>query len=80
MNQQNVNPGVGKRPWVPVSEVYDHFGYKNQKSALTAITMGKFPVETFRVGRVRAIHREVYDAYFDQFKDEGLERLLVGTK
>ena len=68
-----------QKPWVPVNEVFDHFGYKNQKSALAAITAGTFPVETFRVGRIRAVHRDVYNAYFGQFRDEGLER-LAGLK
>ena len=68
-----------EKPWMPVKEVYDHFGYKNHKSALAAITAGTFPVETFRAGRVRAIHRDVYNAYFAQFREEGLAR-LNGTK
>jgi len=63
------------KPWVPVSEVFDHFGYKNQKSALAAIPARTFPVDTFRVGRVRAIHRDVYNQYFGQFREEGLARL-----
>lgn len=71
MNQQ--------KPWMPVSEVYDHFGYKSQKSALNAITNGNFPVETFRMGRLRAIHRDVYNAYFAQFREEGLDR-ITSTK
>lgn len=67
MNQQ--------KPWVPVNEVFDHFGYRTQKSALNAINNGAFPVETFRVGRIRAIHRDVYNAYFAQFREEGLDRV-----
>jgi len=64
-----------QKPWMLLSEVYDHFGYKNQRSALSAVTLETFPVKTFRVGRHRAVHRDVYKAYFDQFRDEGLERL-----
>lgn len=67
--------GSKDKPWVPVSEVYDHFGYKSQKSALAAITAETFPVETFKAGRVRAIHRDVYNAYFAQFRDAGLARI-----
>lgn len=64
-----------QKPWVLVNDVHDHFGYKNSKSALSAINMKTFPVETFRVGRYRVIHRDVYKAYFDQFRDEGMVRL-----
>ncbi|WP_394131967.1 hypothetical protein [Marinobacter nauticus] len=73
MTQQNtVNQ---QKPWMPLKDVYDHFGYGNQKSALNAINKGSFPVETFRVGRIRAIHRDVYNAYFAQFREEGLDRV-----
>lgn len=67
-----------EKPWVPVKEVYDHFGYKNQASALSSITQGSFPVPTFRLGRIRAIHRDVYNAYFAQFSEEGLSQLSGG--
>lgn len=70
---------IKEKPWVPVSDVFDHFGYKNQKSALAAITAGTFPVATFRIGRIRAIHREVYNTYFGQFRDKGLAEMLDGA-
>jgi len=68
---------VNQRPWVAVSEVYDHFGYRSQKVALNAINAGNFPVTTFKAGRVRVIHREVYDAYFRQHRDTGLADLQL---
>lgn len=64
-----------QRPWVRLSEVFDHFGYKNQKSALNAVCSDTFPVKTFLVGKVRAIHRDVYDEYFRRHREEGLQKL-----
>ena len=64
-----------ERPWYALNEVHDHFGYRTHKSALNAVSKGCFPVETFVVGGVRAIHRDVYDAYFERHREAGLKRL-----
>jgi hypothetical protein len=63
------------RPWHALNEVHDHFGYRTHKSALNAISKGTFPVETFVVGGIRAVHRDVYDAYFNLHREAGLKRL-----
>lgn len=66
---------MSERPWLAVSEVFDHFGYKTQKSALNAIHKGTFPVETFVVGGIRAVHRAVYQEYFHRHQEVGLSKL-----
>lgn len=63
------------KPWVAVGRVYDHFGYKSQKSALNAISKGTFPVPTFKLGPIRAVHQEVYDEYWRRHRDEGMAEL-----
>lgn len=63
-----------EQTWVSVKEVCSQYGLQ-YNSALNKISFGKFPVPTFKVGRIHAIDKEVHRAYFDSKRNEGLSAL-----
>lgn len=53
------------------------FGLKYQ-TAKNLVHLGRFPVDTYKLGRIRVVDRLVLAAYFDSMRERGL-RVLTET-
>lgn len=63
------------RTWMPLSEVYGQYGYKNMESARNAVSAGRFPVPTFKLAGLIAIDKEVHAEFFEAHRRAGLRAL-----
>ncbi len=69
MNETNDNQVT--TPWVALSEVCNMYGVKFE-TAKGQVANKTFPVETYRVGRIIVIDREVHRNYFLNKREAGL--------
>ena len=70
---------MNEKTWITLAEAaplfgMTYFGIKN------SVSMNRFPVPTFKLGRTRVIDKAVLDAFFEQKKKEGLAALQKSTK
>jgi hypothetical protein len=61
-------------PWIPVAEVCHMYGVTFD-TALNKIRANTFPVETYKIGKIRVIDREVHDRFFAEKRQAGLQAL-----
>jgi hypothetical protein len=61
-------------PWIALKDVAPMFGLKYQ-TAKNLVHLGKFPVDTYKLGRIRVVDRVVLNAYFDSMRERGLQVL-----
>lgn len=64
----------GEQPWVSVKELAPMLGLKYQ-TAKNLIHQGKFPIPTYKLGRIRVADRAVADAYFRKQRERGMQLL-----
>lgn len=63
-----------EQPWIDLKEAAPLFGMTFE-SIKNAVSLDKFPVPTYKLGRRRVIDRDVLAAFFAQQKSEGLADL-----
>jgi hypothetical protein len=61
-------------PWIALKDVAPMFGLRYQ-TCKNLVHLGRFPVDTYKLGRIRVVDRVVLDAYFAAMRDRGLQVL-----
>ena len=59
-------------PWVAVMVVYRQYGYKSASAARNAVAAGRFPVPTYKLGKLIVIDRLVHEGFFSKHRESGL--------
>lgn len=62
-------------PWVALKDVFKLYGYSSIGAARNAVVAGRFPVETYKVGRLIVIDTEVHKTFFLKHRQTGLRAL-----
>lgn len=63
-----------EQSWVPLKDVAHLFGMTFD-SVKNLVAKDKFPVPTYRLGRMRVVDKDVLAAFWDQQRREGIRRL-----
>lgn len=63
-----------ERPWVALKDVCDQYGM-TIGSARNAVNAGRFPVPTYKIGRLIVIDRVVHEEFFSRQREAGLRAL-----
>jgi len=63
-----------KPSWVALKDVHVEYGM-TLESARNAISAGRFPVQTYKLGRMIVIDRAVHEAFFAEKREAGLRAL-----
>ena len=61
-------------PWIALKDVAPMFGLRYQ-TCKNLVHQGKFPVDTYKLGRIRVVDREVLQAYFIAMRERGLRAM-----
>jgi len=61
-----------EKPWVALKDVYEHYGMSNMGSARNAVAANRFPVPTYKMGRLIVIDRVVHEEFFESRRRAGL--------
>jgi hypothetical protein len=62
------------QPWVSIRDCCRLFGLR-YTSAKIAINQDRFPVPTYKLGRMHVVDRDVMDRYFAERREQGLKQL-----
>jgi len=64
-----------EKPYWTIDELADLFGYANKQSLHNAISLGRFPCPTYKIGKHRVADKAVVESFFISKRDEGLAEL-----
>lgn len=67
-------------PWIALKDVHAMYGYSSCGSAYNAVAAKKFPVETYKLGRMIVIDRAVHEEFFAAHRRIGLSALRNNKK
>jgi hypothetical protein len=62
-------------PWVPLKDVHKQYGFSSLEAARNAIAAGRFPVQTYKLGRLIVIDLAVHERFFQAHREAGLRAL-----
>lgn len=62
---------MSDKHWVALKDVHSDYGM-TLESARNAIAAGRFPVPTYKLGRMIVIDRAVHETFFANKREEGL--------
>lgn len=61
--------------WLALKSVYQQYGFSSMGAARNAVAAGRFPVCTYKLGRLIVIDREVHRQFFERHRAAGLSAL-----
>jgi predicted DNA-binding transcriptional regulator AlpA len=70
-------PAQESETWIDVKDAAPLFGMSVQ-TIKNAISLGKFPVPTYKLGKRRVFDRQVLAAYFEEQRAQGMRALKEG--
>jgi len=61
--------------WVALKDVHQHYGFSSLGAARNAVAAGRFPVPTYKMGRLIVIDKVVHDEFFRRKREAALRAL-----
>jgi hypothetical protein len=62
-------------PYFTLKQLREIFGYKNMNTVWNAVSLGRFPVPTYRLGKIRVADKAIVREYFRQMRAIGAIQL-----
>lgn len=59
-------------PWLALKSVYAQYGYTSLDAARNAVAAKRFPVMTYKLGKLIVIDKTVHEEFFSSRREAGL--------